>query len=102
MRESILITAFTVLLLFIGGFEVSFHPFRVSMDGWRDLVATIFLFVGMMIYGSARHTEGYAKGRKEGAKEIIRFLEEKVNEHSKIIKAKEEQYGKEDWRRNYE
>ena len=98
MIEAIILTAITVLLLFIDGFEVSFHPFRVSMDGWRDLVATIFLFVGIMFYGSVRHTEGYAKGRKEGAKEIIRLLEEIVNEHNNIIKTKEEQYGKEDWR----
>lgn len=90
MREAVVLSALTVLLLFIGGFEVSFHPFRVSMDGWRDLVATIFLFVGIMIYGSARHTEGYAKGRKEGAKEIIRLLEEKVNEHNKAVEARRE------------
>lgn len=98
MRETILITAFIIAILYIGQFEISFHPFRVSMEGWRDLVATIFLFVGTMIYGSSRHTEGYAKGRKEGAKEIIRLLEEKVNEHKEIIKTKEEQHGKKDWR----
>ena len=89
MREAVVLSAITVLLLFIDGFEVSFHPFRVSMDGWRDLVATIFLFVGIMFYGSARHTEGYAKGRKEGAKEIIRLLEEKVNEHNRLLKLAE-------------
>lgn len=91
MREAILITALIIVLLSVGQFEISFHPFRVSMDGWRDLVATIFLFVGIMIYGSSRHTEGYAKGRKEGAKEIIRLLEEKVNEHNKAVEAHREQ-----------
>lgn len=91
MREAVVLSALTVLLLFIGGFEVSFHPFRLSMEGWRDLIAAIFLFVGIMIYGSARHTEGYAKGRKEGAKEIIRLLEEKVNEHNKAVEAHREQ-----------
>ena len=91
MRETVVLSALTVLLLFIGGFEVSFHPFRLSMEGWRDLVATIFLFVGIMFYGSVRHTEGYAKGRKEGAKEIIRLLEEKVNEHNKAVEAHREQ-----------
>lgn len=89
MREAVVLSALTVLLLFIGGFEVSFHPFRLSMEGWRDLIAAIFLFVGIMIYGSARHTEGYAKGRKEGAKEIIRLLEEKVNEHNRLLKLAE-------------
>lgn len=97
MREAVVLSAITVVLLFIGGFEVSFHPFRVSMEGWRDFVATIFLFVGIMFYGLARHTEGYAKGRKDGAKEIIQLIEEKVNEHNSIIKAKEEQHGKENW-----
>lgn len=91
MRETILITAFIIAILYIGQFEISFHPFRLSMEGWRDLVATIFLFVGIMFYGSVRHTEGYAKGRKEGAKEIIRLLEEKVNEHNKAVEAHREQ-----------
>ena len=98
MREAVVLSALTVLLLFIGGFEVSFHPFRLSMEGWRDLIATLFMALALFMFGSARYTDGYEKGFKEGIEEFIKRLEEKVNEHNEIIKTKEEQHGKEDWR----
>ena len=90
MREAVVLSALTVLLLFIGGFEVSFHPFRLSMEGWRDLIATLFMALALFMFGSARYTDGYEKGFKEGIEEFIKRLEEKVNEHNEIIKTKEE------------
>lgn len=98
MREAILITALIIILLSVGQFEISFHPFRLSMEGWRDLVATLFMVLALFLFGSARYTDGYEKGFKEGIEEFIKRLEEKVNEHNEIIKTKEEQHGKEDWR----
>ena len=90
MREAILITALIIILLSVGQFEISFHPFRLSMGGWRDLVATLFMVLALFLFGSARYTDGYEKGFKEGIEEFIKRLEEKVNEHNEIIKTKEE------------
>lgn len=57
-------------LLFVGGFEMSFSPFKVSLPYWSRSVAVILIVLALIFYSAGE----YIRGVEDATKQIEKLI----------------------------
>ena len=76
MKTTLFILCAIIALLYIGGFSMSFSPFKISIPFWYKSVAIVLLVAAVALYTIGQYTEGYEKGLKRGQELVFEALEE--------------------------
>lgn len=80
MRTTIYIILSIVILLWLGGFTVTFKPFTVSLPDWHKPLAFLLLWLAMLAYTVGEYTKGYAEGFSNGVDRVIEEIENRSND----------------------
>lgn len=90
MKEVILIISLLFLLLCIGHLEVLFNPFRITMAGWKNVLAVLFFIMALVLSIGSAYDEGYRRGVKDGVEEYTKILRDKIKEYNENIETDNE------------
>lgn len=59
---------FGLTFLIVGGFQISFKPFSISLPYWDRAVALLLIVAALVLYNVGECTRGYKKGLDDGFK----------------------------------
>jgi len=66
-------------LLYIGGLQVSFSPFSVSLPKWILSLGWLFLGIGFILIMAYFQHEGWKDGYTEASKDLLEVVKEEIN-----------------------
>lgn len=72
MKTTLIIIGICLVLLWIGGIEIRFAPFKVSLKEWQTVCATVLLMMG----GVWMACISYDKGRNDYKQQIQKTLQQ--------------------------
>lgn len=89
MRTIIFIALFTLLMVYVGGFNISFKPFYIDFPHWRKILGYSMISIGIALIAfdqthittlqsnKSHYLEGYKKGTIDSQERVLDILDEK-------------------------
>lgn len=78
MKLLFTISVFIGLLMAVGGFHVTFHPFRISMPCWAGSLGWLLIIIGVILISINEHNRAYKEGVKKGSDMMLEMIQEKA------------------------